>query len=163
MRKIKNPYAPVATKEQYNCFGCSPHNEIGLCLDFFENGDEILAVWKPEKKYEGWAGVLHGGIQATLIDEAAAWFVFVKLKTSGVTSGLNIEYIKPAYISNKNFTVTARLVSFEKNNAAIECTLADGDGGICARGTATYFCYPEKIAKARYNYPGAEAFFSEQI
>lgn len=161
MRKIRNPYAPVATKEQYNCFGCSPHNEIGLCLEFFENGDEILAVWKPEKKYEGWTGVLHGGIQATLIDEAAAWFVFVKLGTSGVTSGLNVEYIKPVYISKGNITVTAKLVSHEKTDAVIKCTLTDGEGEICAEATAKYFCYPEKIARARYNYPGSEAFFSE--
>lgn len=162
MKKINNPFAHAAASGEYNCFGCSPANEHGLHLEFWEDGDELVAKWQPQKMYEGWTGVLHGGIQATLLDEAAAWLVFVKLKTAGVTATLNISYAKPAYISKGEITVRARLISTEKRLARIECTLQDGEGGICAKAEVTYFCFPEKIARAKYNYPGADAFISEK-
>jgi len=160
MRKINNPFTSLASRDEYNCFGCSPFNEIGLQLEFWEDGDEIIAEWVPKKSFEGWMNVLHGGIQATLMDETASWLVLIKLKTAGVTSGLKINYIKPVYISRGNITLHARLISFNTPIAKIECTLSDGECTLCAEAEADYFCYPEKIAKAKFKYPGVEAFYS---
>ncbi|SHF99326.1 uncharacterized domain 1-containing protein [Mariniphaga anaerophila] len=161
MRKITNPFSHAADNGAYNCFGCSPANEHGLHLEFWEDGDELVAKWQPQNEYEGWIGVLHGGIQATLMDEAAAWLVFVKMKTSGVTSFLNVSYSKPVHISKGEITIRARLMAIEKHIASIECILQDGDGRACAKAEAGYFCFPEKIARAKYNYPGADAFTPE--
>ena len=158
MRKITNPFAEMASKGEYNCFGCSPGNDIGLHLEFWEDGEEVLAKWTPNKRYEGWMGVLHGGIQATLLDEIAAWVVFIKLKTSGVTSEMNINYHKPLYHSKGEISVRGKLIEIEKRLAKLKCTLFDGQNETCATATVTYFCFPEKIARAKYNYPGAEAF-----
>lgn len=159
MRKIKNPFAGKADRHEYNCFGCSPNNEIGLQLEFWDNDDELIAKWIPRKSMEGWAGVLHGGIQASLMDEMAAWVVFTKLKTSGVTSALNVEYISPLFIKNGELTVRGKLISTEKLFAKINCTLFDGNNKECAKGEITYFCYPERIAKDKFHYPGIEAFY----
>ena len=161
MRKITNPFAKMASKGEYNCFGCSPGNDIGLHLEFWEDGDEMLAKWTPDERYEGWMGVLHGGIQATLLDEIAAWVVFVKLKTSGVTSEMNINYHKPLYLQKGEISVRGKLIKTEKRLAKLECTLFDGQNEACASALVTYFCFPEKIARAKYNYPGVEAFLGE--
>jgi len=158
MRKISNPFAEMAGKGEYNCFGCSPANDIGLHLEFWEDDDEVVAQWTPRHQFEGWIDVLHGGIQATLLDEVAAWVVFVKLKTAGVTTNLNVSYNKPVYISKGPVTVKGQLVSTEKRTAMLECTLYDGNNEPCASANVTYFIFPEKIARAKYNYPGAEAF-----
>jgi len=160
MKKITNPFAHAAETGEYNCFGCSPGNDRGLHLEFWEDDAEVIARWTPWKAYEGWTGVLHGGIQATLLDEAAAWLIFVKLKTAGVTTRLNVEYLKPVYISRGEIAVRARLVSTGKKTVEIECTLTDGESVVCAKAEATYFYFPEKIARAKYNYPGADAFFA---
>lgn len=161
MRKITNPFAEMDSNDEFNCFGCSPANDIGLHLEFWEDGDEVLAKWTPEKRYEGWLGVLHGGIQATLLDEIAAWVVFIKLKTSGVTSEMNIKYHKPLYLSKGEVTVRGNLIDTEKRLAKLECSLFDGHNEVCATATVTYFYFPEKIARAKYNYPGVEAFLPE--
>ena len=158
MKKIINPFAHAAGTEEYNCFGCSPANEFGLQLNFWLDDEDLVAKWYPKKDFEGWTGVLHGGIQAALMDEAAAWLVFVQLKTSGVTARLNTTYIKPVYISRGEISIRAKLIAFDEPRAHIECTLADGEGQICATATTEYFCYPEKIAKAKFRYPGKEAF-----
>lgn len=162
MRKITNPFGLMAAKGEYNCFGCSPANDIGLHLAFWEDGEELVARWNPHKWYEGWKGVLHGGIQATLMDEMAAWVVFIKLKTAGVTSRLNVHYLKPVFSTKGEITIRGRLVSFDKRVADIECTLFDGDHEPCSRANIAYFCFPEKIARAKYKYPGIEAFLPGQ-
>jgi len=130
-------------------------------MEFWEDGDEIIAKWQPRKEFEGWTGVLHGGIQATLLDEAAAWLVFVKLKTTGVTIQLRVEYPKPAFITKGEFTVKASLVSVQKNIARIKSVLINPEGKICAKADAEYFCFPERIARAKYHYPGIEAFYAD--
>lgn len=161
MIKIKNPFTEMGTRHDYNCFGCSPFNEIGLQLDFWENGEELLAKWQPRKSLEGWMGVVHGGIQASLIDELAGWIVLIKMKTAGVTSELNVRYLKPVNISKGEITVVGKLVASEKKLATILVELLDGEGQKCATANVVYFCFPENIAKAKYNYPGHNAFYEQ--
>lgn len=161
MKKIINPFIEMGQEHDYNCFGCSPFNEIGLHLDFWEDGDELVAKWQPRKSLEGWMGVLHGGIQATLLDELAGWIVLIKMKTAGVTSGMNVEYLKPLTISKGEITIRGKLISVEKRLAKIECALFDSEGVEYAKAQLSYFHYPEKIAKARFSYPGIEAFYEQ--
>jgi len=162
MRKINNPFTEMDSgRKEYNCFGCSPFNEIGLQLEFWEDGDEMLARWKPRKSLEGWTGVLHGGVLASLLDELAGWIVLVKMKTSGVTAEMNVKYLKPVFVSHGEIVVKGKLLSFENRHASISCTLFDGEGTECAKAELSYFCFPEKIARAKYHYPGIEAFYKE--
>lgn len=160
MKKIKNPF-PSGNTNSYNCFGCSPANAIGLHLEFWQDGEDLVAVWQPRKSFEGWAGILHGGIQATLTDEAAAWLVFTNLKTAGVTKEMQIRYLKPLFISKGHITVRATLLSTEERVARIKSILHDGQGELCAEADISYLYFPENVARAKYGYPGIDAFFTE--
>jgi len=71
------------------CFGCSPGNNIGLKLTFEEDDEKLYATWQPDPLFQGYLNVLHGGIIATLLDEAGAWCVYVKAGTAGVTSSFD--------------------------------------------------------------------------
>ncbi len=159
MIKIQNPFTTLGNRHNYNCFGCSPFNEIGLQLDFWENDDQLIAKWQPRKSLEGWSNVLHGGIQAALLDELAGWIVLIKEKTAGVTSALNIKYLKPVNISKGEITIKGKIISKENKLATIEASLFDGENSECAKAEIIYFCLPENIAKAKYHYPGIEAFY----
>lgn len=161
MQKIVNPFIHSEARKEYHCFGCSPFNEIGLQLQFWEDGEELIAKWKPRKSLEGWMGVLHGGIQATLMDELAGWIVMIKMETAGVTAGMNINYKKPVLVSKGELTVRGRLESVDKRLANISCSLYDSEGTECASAELTYFHFPKNIAKERYYYPGKEAFYEE--
>lgn len=156
MKKIVNPYRG---KENYNCFGCDPDNESGLRMEFFEDGDEIVCIWKPEQKFTGYNDILHGGIQATLIDEIASWVVFVKLKTGGFTVNLNVDYLNPVQINKGDITLRASLKEMEKNIAHISVSLYDGNGKLGTEGIARYFTLPEKIARKKMHYPGLDGFY----
>ena len=65
LKKIINPWCDCP---EYNCFGCSPKNPIGLHLQFFEDGDYIVSKWQPGNNYQGWVNTMHGGIPTTELE-----------------------------------------------------------------------------------------------
>ncbi len=92
---IRNPYT---TQEGHNCFACSPNNHLGLKMQFFEEREYVISEWQPSDQFAGYKNVLHGGIQATVLDEIASWCVQIKLKTAGVTANMNLRYKKPVLV-----------------------------------------------------------------
>ena len=157
-RKILNPYNNL---EGYNCFGCAPNNMHGLRLEFIEDGDIIKSEWLPEDKFQGYLNVLHGGIQATLLDEIAGWCVQIKLKTAGVTSSMEVKFKKPVYSNKGKIKLNAWITNKRKNIVKVHAELFTSNGEIGAEGNITYFTFPEKIAKKNFNFPDYEKFFEE--
>ena len=88
----------AAVRARYNeCFGCGLDNPIGLHLDgFAPDGNGIVASFTPRPGYQGFAGVLHGGILASLLDETLAWTAMMIAGSYVVTGSLQIKYRKPA-------------------------------------------------------------------
>lgn len=159
MRKVLNPFKG---KEGYNCFGCSPDNENGLRMHFIDEGEYLTAVWSPKDYFQGYDNVLHGGIQSTLMDEIASWYVYAKLETAGVTSRLEVRYKKPVYMNKGDLRLKAKLIAKNRNLADIAVELFDADGKLCAIGQVQYFTFNEKVAREKFWYPGPEAFFEKE-
>ncbi len=158
MRKVINPFRGL---EGYNCFGCSPDNKFGLQLSFVDEGEYLTASWTPKEYFQGYNNMLHGGIQSTLIDEIASWYVYAKLKTAGVTSRLEVRYKKPVYTNKGDIKLRAKLLGMQRNLANFEVELFDNDGVLCAFGNVQYFTFNEKVSREKFWYPGGEAFFEE--
>ncbi|MBE3037947.1 MAG: PaaI family thioesterase [Chloroflexi bacterium] len=54
------------------CFVCGLENPVGLHLNFYEAGPgEVTVNFTPSEHYQGYPGLLHGGIVASVLDEAA--------------------------------------------------------------------------------------------
>lgn len=152
MTKIKNPYNELPG---YNCFGCSAKNPIGLHLKFELKDNAVVALWRPTNDYQGWDNVLHGGIIATLLDEAASWAVQAFLDTCGVTSQLNVSFLKPLLIDKGTVRVEARLKSQpDIRHAILAARLYDADSTLCAMAGVTYYIYSQEEAVGKFNYCG---------
>ncbi|KAF0202676.1 MAG: hypothetical protein FD170_1850 [Bacteroidetes bacterium] len=158
MKKIRNPFVE---KEGYNCFGCSPGNKLGLNLTFSEDGEFIISKWLPKPHFQGWQNVLHGGIQATLLDEIASWLVFIKLNTSGVTSRMDVKLKKPVYTDMGELILKAKLKEMNRNIAVIETWLYNPEMELCTYAIMHYYTFKEEIAREKLWYPGSEAFYEE--
>lgn len=143
MKKIINPWLG---HKGFDCFGCCPTNPLGLHLIVFEDGDDIVANWNPSEHFQGWLGVLHGGIQATLMDEIAGWVVVRKMQTTGVTSKMDIQYLKPIYTEGGMLTIRGRITKQMRNVVIIESEITNKDGDICSRSQCTYFCASKEKA-----------------
>src|SRR5215471_15613051 len=57
------------SSDYQGCFACGARNPSGLHLIFRREGDEIVTEYTPEPVFQGFPGVAHGGIIATLLDE----------------------------------------------------------------------------------------------
>ena len=160
-RQIQNPFAKMFGKNEYKCFGCSPYNELGLQLKFTEEGDSVTALWEPKKHFEGFFNILHGGIQSTLQDEVAGWLVFTKCKTSGVTKKMQVEFLNPVYVTDKEIKVKAQLREMSERIARIQTQLFNSGGEVCSSGEIEYYIFPEAVAKRKHSYPGIESFYKQ--
>ena len=119
MKKIINPWLH---KEGYYCFGCAPGNEAGVKMEFYEDGEDVVSVWRPEAKYQGWINTLHGGIQAVLLDEICAWVILRKLQTTGVTSKMETRYLKSVDTTDPYVVLRAHIVEQRRNIIILSTT-----------------------------------------
>ena len=147
MKKIINPWKDM---EGYNCFGCSPDNEAGVRMEFYEDGDEVVSIWKPRPEYQGWLNTLHGGIQSVLLDEICGWVVFRKLQTGGVTSKMETRFRKSISTNDTHVVLRASLRAQKRNIAIIEARLYNSMGELCTAAPCTYFTFPKEKAEAEF-------------
>lgn len=141
-KKIKNPWLG---KEGYNCFGCAPHNEYGLQMEFYEEGDKVVSLWKPRPQFQGWIDTLHGGIQAVLLDEICAWVVLRKLQRAGVTSKMETQYKRPVMTTDDHIRLEAQIVEQRRNLVTVDAAIYNSEGQLCTQAQCLYFTFsPEK-------------------
>jgi uncharacterized protein (TIGR00369 family) len=157
MKNIRNPFEGI---EGFDCFGCCPDNPIGLKMKFVDEGEYITCRWLPSSHLQGYVNVLHGGIQATLMDEIASWTVYVKAKTAGVTCSLKVEYLKPVFINRGPVFLKGKLINTDKRKATVNVELLNHENTVCSRAVIEYYIFPEDVARQRYYYPGHENFFA---
>src|SRR5208337_266453 len=90
------------------CFVCGPNNPEGMRLRFTydEERDCFLCRFRLSKRYTGPPGHSHGGIIATILDEAMG--KVNKLRhVVAVTSEMTVNYLKPVPL-NKPLRVESR-------------------------------------------------------
>jgi uncharacterized protein (TIGR00369 family) len=78
-----------------NCFACGSNNGMGLGLKFYKHEDgTIFGNFFADPKFEGYSGIIHGGIVATLLDSAMTHCLLMK-DIPALTGRLSIKYSTP--------------------------------------------------------------------
>jgi acyl-coenzyme A thioesterase PaaI-like protein len=78
-----------------NCFACNSNDGVGLGLKFYKNEDgAVFGSFFADQKYEGYSGIIHGGIVATLLDSAMTHCLLMK-DVPALTGRLSIKYSTP--------------------------------------------------------------------
>ncbi len=132
-QSLQETYAP-----NNSCFGCGPANPDGLHIRSFVRNGEVVAEWKPEKKYEAFDGILNGGIIGTLLDCHCNWTAAYHLmKRAGedrppctVTAEYAIKLLRPTPM-NAPVLLSAKVLEITDDRATVEGTLTAG-GKACA-------------------------------
>ncbi len=123
-------------REHAHCFLCSNpmHSELGLRFEV-DGEDQISASFECESLYQGYDGILHGGIVSLLFDEAMTNCLFAH-DIRAVTAELTIRYILPVAIS-RSAKITA---SIKKIRPPLYCLEAEiiQDGEIKAKAKSKF-------------------------
>ncbi len=118
------------------CIFCGVDHPQGLRLVFNTHADgRVEAEFPCDRLYQGYAGCLHGGVIASLLDSAMTNCLFAHERVA-VTGELSVRYLKPVIISRPAM-VSAWLVE-----SRAPLFILDGEvrqnGEIMARATAKF-------------------------
>ncbi|MEJ2720282.1 MAG: PaaI family thioesterase [bacterium] len=81
-----------------NCVVCGPSNSRGLALQFTLSPDGgVRAVFTCGDAYEGYAGLVHGGVISSVLDGAMTHCVFARGCTA-LTAELNVRFRQPVVV-----------------------------------------------------------------
>lgn len=126
------------------CFGCGVHNDQGLHIKSFWEGDEAVCNWESEEKYHGWSNLMNGGVMATLIDcHCMCTAMAHAYREEGrslvslpeyryATGTLNVKYLKPTS-NNDPVQLRAKVIETKGRKTVLSCE---------------FFCKGEKTAEA---------------
>lgn len=130
----------------HNCFGCGRLNAHGLQLTFHphEQGG-VWASFVPEARFEGYTGMVRGGVISTVLDEVMAWSLY-RHQVWAVTGALHVRYRAPIGVGEET-----RAVGWEVERRGRRIEMAGEirrarDGAVLARATATFVQVPESQA-----------------
>lgn len=93
-----------------HCYGCGSHNEKGLQIKSFWDGEESVCIYTPRNYHTAIPGFVYGGLIASLIDchstgTAAAAQYRAENRDMGtdppvrfVTASLHVDFLRPTPI-----------------------------------------------------------------
>ncbi len=129
-----------------HCFGCGKDNPAGMRLKFYldDAARHAICHFKLSRRYTGPPGYSHGGIIATILDEAMGKVNRFR-NVLALTSSMEIRYLKPVPLGVK-LTVTGHEQSVEGRLHRNVAEIRNEKGEILARSTGTFVAIdPEKM------------------
>lgn len=117
------------------CFVCGEKNPFGLHLEPVGKNGKGTILWNPEKRHQGYSGVVHGGLISTLLDEAMA-YAAISVAGFCATADISVKFRKPVRIG-ETVKVEAELVERRGPVLRLKATVFQ-DGEEKARAFATF-------------------------
>lgn len=129
-----------------HCFGCSADNPAGLRLRFFRDANGVRCETTIASPYQGAPDIVHGGIQAVLLDETCCAAAFFVVGGFVVTGALSLRYRRPCPVE-KPLVISARIAADEGRYLRIHaeiCEAGETDPITVAEGKF----YPNPVRRA---------------
>ncbi len=145
----KTSLTPLGHGALNHCFGCGLENRTGLRLKFLLDADKnVVCHLRLAARFAGPPGHAHGGIIATLLDEAMS----KSNRARGIlamTRHLEVEYLRPVPLSVP-LTLTGRHTGTTGRRNHTEAQLADASGQVLATAKAVFVTVtPEMLQRHR--------------
>ena len=121
-----------------NCFVCGKNNPGGLQLSFEIDKERqtLKTTFVASPTFQGWDGIVHGGIISTLLDEAMAKLVY-ELGYQSVTASLEIKFKKPAPILEP-LLVYGEITEVNRRLVRAKARVTKENGTLLAEGKSTF-------------------------
>lgn len=136
------------------CFACGALNAHGLHLVLHVAGDTCWTELTLRPDFQGWEGIAHGGIVATILDEVMGW-ALASADAWGYTAKMSIEYKRPVPVG-AHLRGEGRLIERRRRLLTTSARLVDpATGDVYATAEALYVAAPEaqrEALKARYGF-----------
>jgi len=121
-----------------DCFVCGVENKCGLKLEFYQTtpGEVFVETVVPDR-YQGYPGIVHGGIVASLVDEVTENPRFM------YTAKLTIQYRQPVP-TGKQIKIIGQAIKTKKRTAISKAEIRGPEGEILVEAKAVLINVPEE-------------------
>ena len=139
---------PTKQPNSRHCFACGLENQIGLKLKFYETAPgEVTVNHVVPDEYQGYPGVVHGGVVAAMLDEVAG-----RTQMGGdpprfmFTARLDIRY-RHNVPTGQPLRMVGRAGKVKRRTATASAQLFGPDGLLLAEAEALLVNVPEDVIK----------------
>ena len=115
---------PVLADDSW-CFVCGEANPAGLCTRWTIDGGVARTRFRPERRHQGWQGIVHGGILSALLDEAMAKCLRLQ-GIDALTGRIDVRFRRPV---PTGITILAEARVVADRGRAIALEAVDPRGG----------------------------------
>ncbi len=124
---LRRAIMTVDLKKTDNCFVCGRKNGSGLHAEFEIDARKrsIRGRFTPRPDHEGWQGIVHGGIIASLLDEAMVKLA-AHLGIAAVSAEMTVKFKAPA-APGQDLVILGRIVETRNRLVLAESAISRGD------------------------------------
>jgi uncharacterized protein (TIGR00369 family) len=108
------------------CFVCGSAGD-GLHVRFGGNADQVQADVVVPSPYQGFGGMVHGGILAGICDDAMWHVIHQQHDDYPVTAELTVRYHKPVRV-DQPLRIVGEMVSYRRRLMVARAVIFDGSG-----------------------------------
>ncbi len=146
-KKLARGHNIVFVRLQKNyCFACGKNNPDGMRLRFTYDEERgcFVSRFRLDKRYTGPPGHCHGGIIATILDEAMGKVNKLR-QVVAMTAEITVNYLKPVPL-NKPLRVESREVKMKGRQHVNMAEILNQKGEVLARGRGLFIAIdPQKM------------------
>ena len=152
------------TTDYQRCFACGQNNPYGMKMVFRLEDNTIVSDFAPREEYQGFPGVIHGGIIAVVFDEALnRTSMLTEHPTWSMTGRLDVRYRR--YVPYGPLLRVRAMLGTQRGRmvqASGKLTLADDENVVFAEAQGSFMTLDSAtLDGVMKDYPGMRAFFAE--
>lgn len=134
-----------------HCFVCGLENDFGLHLSFyFDEQNRVISETQFDARYQGYPGVVHGGIVATALDETLARAVMYEDPNRFMFTGrLTTRYRKPVPLE-RPVRLVGEVLKDRGRMAECAAKLYGPDGDLLAEAEGLMVEIPDEVSNETY-------------
>lgn len=146
--QVPESWKPQATSRM--CFVCGRENPVGLHLQFYEDHEHervVVPLVIPDR-YQGYPGIAHGGILATVLDEVSGRALMMASADNPfwVTAKLELRYRKPTPTETP-LEAIGWVVRRRRRTAEVAGEIRLEDGTVTVEASAVVVCPPPETLR----------------
>lgn len=118
------------------CFFCGPATG-GLGLELHYGERSAFCEFVANERFQGFDGMLHGGIVTGILDEVMWWTLVMEKKVICATSKIEVHFKKPI-LCGDGYRASGCLVGTTGRTDLVSGKIEDKAGHICARSAGSF-------------------------
>lgn len=144
--KAKNNYRQQPNSDY--CFVCGRKNPRGLHMTFYDDGQsEVISTYSVPEAYQGYPGIVHGGVVAAMLDEAVGRVAMIDDHHHFMMSvKLEVKYRHPVPTETP-LKISGRIVKLRGRLGKAVGEVRLPDGTIVAESALTLADVPDEIIR----------------